>query len=85
MIAKELGEEGKEGEDNVHDLMKAKFNSKVFVGVNNQEEFIPQSTEGLDTAQYAEYIEKIRRWAAIFLNMDIPDPNKFHGLGGEGI
>jgi hypothetical protein len=34
------------------------------------------STTTLDTIQFTEYIEAVRKWAAEFLNINIPDPKK---------
>lgn len=35
-----------------------------------------QSTAKLNTAEFAEYIDKVRRWAKIEHNVEIPEPNK---------
>lgn len=34
------------------------------------------STTSLNTVEFTEYIEAVRKWAAEFLNLDIPDPKR---------
>jgi len=37
---------------------------------------VPPSTTSLSTVEFKEYIEMVRRWAAEFLYMNIPDPKE---------
>ena len=36
----------------------------------------PPSTTSLSTIEFNEYIEVVRRWAAEFIHLDIPDPEE---------
>jgi len=36
----------------------------------------PPSTTSLSTVEFTEYIESVRKWAAEFLYLNIPDPNQ---------
>lgn len=37
---------------------------------------VPDETSSLTTTEFSQYVEKIRRWAASFLGLNIPDPNE---------
>lgn len=43
---------------------------------NMKRQFRIQSTAKLKTGEFEEYLESIRRWAAQFLELPIPDPNQ---------
>ena len=58
--------------DEMHEILKFKFLRKR---INNEVEYV-QSTTKLNTAEMEEYLEKIRRWAAIELFCTIPLPNE---------
>jgi hypothetical protein len=47
----------------------------------SRDEFVPtiRSTTTMSSAEFWEYIERVRRWAAIEYNVTIPDPNKVEG------
>lgn len=63
--------------DTVHEFLKAKFNSvKVRNEKTGKVEQITQSTTKLNPGEFFQYIERIRRWSAEFLNVVIPDPEK---------
>ena len=67
--------------EELHDLMKAKFlpKDRAFLDANGTvvEAFvIGGSTRGLDTAAFAEYVEKIREWASAALGLYIPDADE---------
>lgn len=63
--------------DETHEFLKARFNSKQVVNEDTGEAIeIPQSTTRLSKTDFMEYIEKIQRFAATYLNMVIPDPNE---------
>lgn len=69
---RELGHEVDEQE--THELLKAKFNSKNVANEHGEVLNIPQSTTKLNTVDMMDYIAKIQMWAAEFLNIVIPDP-----------
>lgn len=54
----------------MHEALKIKFLSKKGI--------IPTviSTTKLDTAQFSDYIEKIKRWASVDLGLVIPEPEE---------
>jgi hypothetical protein len=58
--------------ENLHNALKAHFAPKNIVGSI----VVPRSSRTLDTIEFAEYCEKVRRWAAEELNINIPDPNE---------
>ncbi len=63
-------------EDEMHDVLKKKFNKKVKVLRQTGEEFlIGGTTTQLDTSDFQDYLEKIKTWAIQELNIYIPDPN----------
>lgn len=65
------GYTGAEPEE-VHDALKMQFSQKRFVG----NLVAPASTKRMDTIQFTDYIEKVRRWAAEELSVSIPDPQE---------
>ena len=62
---------GEEPED-LHEALKAHFAKKKVVGSI----VVPSATRYLDTIDFSEYCEKVRRWAAEELSINIPDPNE---------
>lgn len=69
------------GEDNqkVHEDMKYMFLKDIsHKTINNRVlEFVRiKSTTELSTVEFVEYTEEIKRWAAQFLALNIPDPNQ---------
>jgi hypothetical protein len=72
---RELGHQWITDED-VHDMMKIKFNYERIVSEHGETLELPKSTTGLTKMQFFEYVENIRMWAAGFLGIDIPDPHK---------
>lgn len=77
MIAEETGEEDVEL---VHKQLTTMFwyERIKIVDENGNEETvrIPKSTSGMTTVEFEEYVEKVRRWAASFLGINIPTPNE---------
>ncbi|SRR6185437_6401630 len=71
---RDLGNDWLTDED-VHDLMKLKFNHEQVIGDGGEVLEIPKSTANLTKTQFLEYVERVRMWAADFLCIDIPDPN----------
>ena len=66
--------------DEIHELLKAKFIPKRLAladlnGVITSEYVIGASTTKLDTQEFSDYCESIRRWAADTLGVYIPDPD----------
>lgn len=72
---RELGHQWLNDED-VHDMMKLKFNHEQIVSEEGEVLELPKSTTALTKTQFAEYVDNIRMWAAGFLGIDIPDPNQ---------
>jgi hypothetical protein len=72
---KDLGHELDKEE--IHDWLKGKFNyTEVINKSTGQYEQVPISTTKLTRTEFCEYIEKIQRFAAEFLNVVIPDPGQ---------
>ena len=65
LIADYTGAEPEE----IHIALKMAFGKKRFIG----NVVAPVTTKTLDTIEMTEYIEKVRRWAAEELNINIPD------------
>lgn len=76
MIQKGIEDMGTElTKEETHDFLKARFNASDLVNEETGEAIsIPKSTTGLSKEQFGEYIGKIQRFAAEFLQMVIPDP-----------
>lgn len=67
-------DEVKTAED-AHEIMKLLFLKKDVVSTSTGEILAgATSTTELTTLEFAEYIEKVRMWAAEYLNINIPDP-----------
>jgi len=71
---RDLGHQWLTDED-VHDMMKLKFNHEQIVSEEGEVLELPKSTTTLTKTQFAEYVDNIRMWAAGFLSINIPDPN----------
>lgn len=67
LLSKELGYD----KDEMHEILKYKFLQSNAMGMP-----YVKSTTKLSTGEFEEYLEKIRRWAAEFLNINIPLPNE---------
>jgi hypothetical protein len=72
---RELGHTWIQDED-VHELMKLKFNYEQIVSEHGEVMELPKSTAMLTKTQFAEYVDRIRMWASDFLGLEIPDPNQ---------
>jgi hypothetical protein len=72
---RELGHQWISDED-VHDMMKLKFNCEQVPSENGELMELPKSTTELTKTQFNEYVENVRVWAAEFLGLCIPDPNE---------
>lgn len=64
--------------ESVHELLKGRFLKTDLATDEWNGEFLTEigSTTDLNKLEFAEYIEEIRRWAAEYLSIDIPDPEK---------
>jgi len=66
--------------DEIHDFLKTKFIPKRLAfqdgnGVVVEELVLGGSTRSMNTIEFGEYMEDIRRWAAEELDVVIPDPD----------
>ena len=64
--------------EQVHEFFKAQMTADKVVNKHTGEiiEF-PCSTATMDTVTFSTYCEKLREYAKEFLNVDIPDPDKY--------
>ena len=60
--------------DEIHELCKSMF-LKTFIVINGKEVASVGSTTRLNTQQFEEYLDRVRAWAAMELNVFIPLPN----------
>lgn len=67
LLANELGYD----KDEIHEILKYKFLQSHAMGMP-----YVKSTTKLSTGEFEDYLAKIKRWAAEFLNIVIPDPNE---------
>jgi hypothetical protein len=72
---RDLGHQWLTDED-VHDMMKLKFNYEQIISEQGEVLELPKSTTTLTKTQFAEYVDNIRMWASGFLGISIPDPNQ---------
>jgi hypothetical protein len=70
MLCEETGVDNKEA---MHTALKIRFLSEVDAKSGLM---IVKSYSSLETAEAEEYHAKVKRWAAEFLNLAIPDPNQ---------
>ncbi len=77
MVTEAINSYGNEySNDDTHEYLKSRFNSKdVEVGDGNYLQ-LPMSTSGLDTAEFAGYIDQIQQFASMVLGVYIPSPNE---------
>lgn len=61
-------------EDDLHEVFKRKFLPPRIVTINGKSYRLPSSTIPTSTAEFGEYIEKIRAWMAMDYGIIIPDP-----------
>lgn len=62
--------------DEVHEALKLKFLPTKEVLVAGQKYLVASSTASLNTAEFEEYVSKIRIWADTELEIKIPEPNE---------
>lgn len=70
---RDLGNDWLTDED-VHDLMKLKFNHEDVISAEGELLEVPKSTAILTKTQFSEYVDRVRMWASGFLEINIPDP-----------
>lgn len=71
MVAAAIGDD----EDPVHEALIEKFSAYRVRGKDKRFGLkIKKRTRNMDTAEFTEYVEKVRQWAASFLGIQIPDP-----------
>lgn len=63
-------------DEDVHDMMKLKFNHEQIVSEEGEVLELPKSTTSFTKAEFGEYVDRVRMWAADFLNINIPDPGE---------
>jgi hypothetical protein len=78
MVCKRLIELGHDVDmEETHDFLKASFNYKEVINENTGEVFkIPKGTSALSTEEFSEYIERVIRFGAEVLDIQIPLPNE---------
>jgi len=79
VIVKILSDELGYTTNEVHEILKQRFISKVvFLKTKDavKEMRIPQSTTKLKTVEFEEYLSSIRQWASMELGIYIPTPNE---------
>ena len=72
ILADELGYDPTD----LHFALRLRFLSMIEDNVTSGVLLVPKSTTGLSTAEFEAYQADIRRWAAGFLNISIPEPNE---------
>ena len=76
-IAGHIGESSEE----THALLKEKFLPRRQVELLDGKTLeMPPSTRLLTVEQFTEYIEQVRRWAAEWLHLSIPDANEVEAV-----
>lgn len=64
--------------EQVHEFFKARITSESVVNRHTGEivEF-PSSTATMNTVQFSTYCERLREYGREYLNVEIPDPDKY--------
>jgi len=71
-------------DEDAHEFCKSRFASRDIINrFTGEVESLPASTSCMDTKQYSDYVDAVRDWAAEFLNISIPDPNRWWKLLNE--
>lgn len=79
VVVKTIGDEIGEAPQRTHELLKSLFLKEItYKTIRNKPERFERikSTTELSTVEMEVYLEEIRRWAAEFLNVSIPEPNQ---------
>lgn len=77
MIADQTGYTPEE----VHEAMKTEYLGRRFVEFGRKEVQLSKSTKDIDTKEMSDYTERVRQFAAEFLQMVIPDPRQAQEAG----
>lgn len=62
--------------EEMHEILKARFNSEITILPNGEEVRHVKSTKDKDTFNFEEYLEDIRVWADTEFGINIPLPNE---------
>jgi hypothetical protein len=66
-----------EGREDTHELLKQQFlTGRDIELLDGQHLKMPPSTTRLNTEQFSQYVENVKRWASSFLGLYIPDANQ---------
>ena len=70
--------------EQVHEFFKTHLSSEKVINKYTGDiiEF-PQSTSLMDTVTFSAYCEKLRDYAAEYLGVEIPEPDKYWRMGGR--
>lgn len=74
MIAQEAGYD----DDEMHEVLLAQFSPKLTIRSTKDKRkrrTVPKRSSKMTTAEFSEYVEKVRRFAATFYGINIPDPS----------
>ncbi len=61
-------------QDELHEMFKLKFNSKLIEFKDGSRETVPGTTGDLDTKEFALYVERVKAWAVRFLDIRFVEP-----------
>ena len=76
VIVKILADELGYSPEDVHFALRMRFLAPPEGQKGKESLVLPKSTTALSTKEFEGYQEEIRRWAAEFLGISIPDPNE---------
>lgn len=77
MITEAVNEYGNEWtNDDTHEFLKSRFNNREVEMKNGVIVSLPQSTTGMDTAEFSRYIDEVKQWSSVVLGLYIPEPNE---------
>lgn len=77
MVMEAINSYGNEfDEQETHEFLKAKFNTKEVEVVPDNFIEVPRSTSRLDTKEFMTYVERIQQFASVMLGVYIPGPNE---------
>jgi len=60
--------------DELHEILKKKFNSRIVRFSKGGSEIVGQSTSDLDTKEFASYVNQVKKWAKDEFGIGIPEP-----------
>lgn len=74
LVKKSLNDLGNElNDEDVHEFLKHKFNPKDIILMEETFNYGASTTQ-MSTLDFMEFIDKIQRFAAVYLSLEIPDP-----------